>query len=45
MSEYTDSQTNMVFTEDLKNVIYLVEDNQKDLDLLIKMIKKYLIAS
>jgi pentatricopeptide repeat domain-containing protein 2 len=41
MNDYTDSETNMIFTEDLKNVIFLVDNNDTHLDLLIKMLKKY----
>jgi hypothetical protein len=41
MNDYTDSETNMIFTEDLKNVIFLVDNNEIHLDLLIKMLKKY----
>jgi pentatricopeptide repeat domain-containing protein 2 len=31
----------LIFTEDLKNMLHLVEKNPKDLDLMLKMIKKY----
>lgn len=35
------SATNMVFTEDLKNIIHLVEDTPEDKQLLVDMIEKY----
>ncbi|XP_053688016.1 pentatricopeptide repeat-containing protein 2, mitochondrial-like [Sabethes cyaneus] len=35
------SNTNMIFTEDLKNVIHLVENTPEDKQLLLDMIEKY----
>lgn len=35
------SATNMIFTEDLKNIIHLVENNPEDKKLLLDMIEKY----
>ncbi|XP_055624286.1 pentatricopeptide repeat-containing protein 2, mitochondrial-like [Toxorhynchites rutilus septentrionalis] len=35
------SATNMIFTEDLKNIIHLVEDTAEDKKLLLDMIDKY----
>ncbi|XP_030758672.1 pentatricopeptide repeat-containing protein 2, mitochondrial-like [Sitophilus oryzae] len=41
MSEYTsDDSKNMIFTEDLKNMIYISQDD-KDIELVIKMMKRY----
>ncbi|XP_023026652.1 pentatricopeptide repeat-containing protein 2, mitochondrial [Leptinotarsa decemlineata] len=41
MSEYVENHTkHMVFTEDLKNMIHL-SNNDKDLELVVKMIKKF----
>jgi pentatricopeptide repeat domain-containing protein 2 len=41
MLEFSDpSSSNMIFTEDLKNMIHLAEDKADDLDLVYKMMKK-----
>jgi pentatricopeptide repeat domain-containing protein 2 len=41
MLEFSDaSSSNMIFTEDLKNIIHLAEDKADDLDLVYKMMKK-----
>lgn len=41
MDEYSvDDSKTMIFTEDLKNMIHIAE-TQEDVDLLIKMMKKY----
>ena len=42
MSEFLQEDSrNMIFTEDLKNMVHIVEKNQADVDLTIKMLKKY----
>lgn len=43
MSEFLldDNSRNMIFTEDLKNMIHIVEKTPADLDLVVKMIKKF----
>lgn len=42
MGEFVqDNSKNMIFTEDLKNMVHIVEKDSKDIDLTIKMIKKY----
>lgn len=43
MSEYvTDNDKKyMIFTEDLKNMIHLAEDNNNDVPLIINMMKKF----
>nr|CAH7737311.1 unnamed protein product [Callosobruchus chinensis] len=40
MTEYSSEETNMIFTEDLKNMIHL-SSNDEDIQLVIKMIKKF----
>jgi pentatricopeptide repeat domain-containing protein 2 len=41
MLEFSDpSSTNMIFTEDLKNMIHLAEDTPDDLGLVYKMMKR-----
>ncbi|VEN60254.1 unnamed protein product [Callosobruchus maculatus] len=40
MTEYSNEETNMIFTEDLKNMIHL-SSNDEDIQLVIKMIKKF----
>jgi pentatricopeptide repeat domain-containing protein 2 len=41
MVEFSDpSSTNMIFTEDLKNMIHLSEATSDDLDLVYKMMKR-----
>lgn len=41
MLEFSDpSSSNMIFTEDLKNMIHLAEDKADDLDLVYRMMKK-----
>jgi len=32
---------NMIFTEDLKNMVYLAENKPEDLELVVKMMKRY----
>ncbi|XP_011496051.1 PREDICTED: pentatricopeptide repeat-containing protein 2, mitochondrial-like [Ceratosolen solmsi marchali] len=39
ISNYGDER--LIFTEDLKNMLHLVEKNPSDLELMLKMIKKY----
>lgn len=40
MNEYSQEDTkNMIFTEDLKNMMYITE-NEEDIDLVVRMIKK-----
>ncbi|KDR07029.1 pentatricopeptide repeat-containing protein 2, mitochondrial-like [Zootermopsis nevadensis] len=42
MLEFSDpSSTNMIFTEDLKNMIHLAEDSGDDLDLVYKMMTRF----
>lgn len=42
MNEFSEpSSTNMIFTEDLKNMVHLVEPNSGDVDLVIKMMKRF----
>ncbi|GAB0094645.1 pentatricopeptide repeat-containing protein 2, mitochondrial [Sergentomyia squamirostris] len=42
MTEFSDeSSTNMIFTEDLKNMIHLAENRKDDLDLVQKMVMKF----
>lgn len=42
MQEFSTSDSkNMVFTEDLKNMVHLVESNPDDLQLVLQMMKKY----
>ncbi len=42
MQEYSTSDSkNMVFTEDLKNMVHLVESSPDDLQLVLQMMKKY----
>lgn len=36
-----DNSRNMIFTEDLKNMVHIAEKNQPDLELVVKMIKKF----
>ncbi|CAD7077112.1 unnamed protein product [Hermetia illucens] len=36
-----DKPTNMIFTEDLRNMIHLAEKNKEDIELVVKMIKKF----
>lgn len=44
MNEFVqENSTNMIFTEDLKNMIHIVEKNSDDVNLLEKMLKKYTI--
>lgn len=46
MLEFSDpSSTNMIFTEDLKNMIHLAEDSGDDLDLVYKMMTRYVIKA
>lgn len=42
MTEFVEdsSSRNMIFTEDLKNMVHIVEKDQTDIDLTVKMIKK-----
>lgn len=40
MAEYIKDEKNMVFTEDLKNMVYLT-NNDKDLELVIEMMKRF----
>lgn len=41
MTEYTsDDSKNMIFTEDLKNMVHLAE-SEEDVQLVIKMMKRY----
>ena len=41
MTEFSEpNSSNMIFTEDLKNMIHLAEANPNDLDLVMKMMKK-----
>lgn len=45
MSEYAeDDSKNMIFTEDLKNMLHLVESNDNDLDLIKRMMIRYIIC-
>ena len=39
-AEETHAQDRMIFTEDLKNTTFLIENKQEDLQLLSSMIKK-----
>lgn len=42
MLQYLSSEGDaMVFTEDLKNMVYLAEDNPEDLDICIRMMKRF----
>lgn len=42
MREFSDpSSTNMIFTEDLKNMIHLAEESPEDLDLVYRMMKRF----
>lgn len=42
MGEFVqDNSKNMIFTEDLKNMVHIVEKDSNDIDLTIRMIKKY----
>lgn len=43
MSEYVRDETSktMIFTEDLKNMIHLIEDSNDDVELVVKMMKKF----
>lgn len=36
-----DKPTNMIFTEDLRNMIHLAEKNKEDIELVVKMLKKW----
>lgn len=40
MIEYSGDDKNMIFTEDLKNMIYLAENDQ-DLELVVDMMRRY----
>lgn len=42
MNEFVEdaSSRNMIFTEDLKNMVHIVEKDQTDIELTVKMIKK-----
>lgn len=41
MTEFASDSKNMIFTEDLKNMIHMAEP--ADIDLVLKMIKKYVL--
>lgn len=41
MKEFSDDNSkNMIFTEDLKNMVHLIEDKPEDIELVRKMIKR-----
>lgn len=41
MAQYSEpDSTNMIFTEDLKNMIHMAENKTSDIDLVIKMLRK-----
>lgn len=43
MLDFSDpNSSNMIFTEDLKNMIHLAESTSDDLDLVHKMMKRYI---
>lgn len=42
MQEFVqDSSTNMIFTEDLKNMVHLIENSPENTELVVKMLKKF----
>jgi len=42
MKEFTESETKqMIFTEDLKNMVHLIENKPEDLALIVQMIKRF----
>lgn len=41
MNEFVeDNSRNMIFTEDLKNMVHIVEKNDADIDLTVRMVQK-----
>ena len=40
MEEFTTNESKMIFTEDLKNIVFLTQNSEKELDLLGAAIKK-----
>lgn len=42
MQEFVqESSTNMIFTEDLKNMVHLIEKSPENTELVVKMLKKF----
>ncbi|CAG2170684.1 unnamed protein product [Oppiella nova] len=41
MEEFTTNESKMIFTEDLKNIVFLTQNSEKELDLLGGAIKKF----
>lgn len=42
MKEFsTTGSKNMIFTEDLKNMVHMIEDNPEDMALVLQMMKRY----
>ena len=43
MDEYSKSESKMMFTEDLKNIVFLAQNSEQELELVTNSIKKYTI--
>jgi pentatricopeptide repeat domain-containing protein 2 len=43
MEDSAKSDSNMIFSEDVKNMLFLAEGNDRDLNLLTSMLERYLI--